>query len=346
MGRRVRPFSCPNGPPHGILKPPRSTVHLIPAGAPGTFVTCFQGFYSMLPAMRVTVATLLLALSAQSALASDPLLELAEKSTFADSPHRLSAEHNLSVALTKAAVLDPARQGPGAEGEKADFARTMAQLATGYTQLGADAIAANVLHTAGQYSNDYAFDYAAAVFLAGQPSESMTAFEQALDARPDDATGKVTAGFFHLMAGDANRASKLLHEALATTGATRDDRLYASVYLALAAEMMGSEPRRVLAGLPEEPNRPWPFGLREAIVSGSTRHLDVELLADRLAFQDRLCEALFYVGFSREIDRKADDAQRFYRAALDTRAYGIRAYSAARFRLADMLAGPRNARTP
>jgi len=295
----------------------------------------------MISISHATLATLLLAAAIfRPAVAADPLLELAEASTFADSAHRLSAEHNINAAMTKASVLDPTKTGAGADGEKADFARAMAQLATGYTQLGADSLAATALHNAGAYSNDYAFEYASSLFFAGHPEESFTAFEQALDAKPDDTAGIVTAGFFHLIAGDPARATKLLRDALAHNP-SRDDRLYATLYLVLASQMLGSDPRRVLGDLPDEPNRPWPFDLREALMSGSTRHLDVAIQTDKNAFQDRLCEALFYVGFSREIDNKDDQAQRFYRAALDTRATGIRAYAAARLRLSELLAGNR-----
>jgi len=270
--------------------------------------------------------------------ASDLLLELAESSPYADSPHRISAEHNIGNALAKASILDPSKTGPGAQAEKADFARAMAQLGAGYAQLGADALAANAYQTANKYANDYLFDGAESLFFSGQYEESLSTFQQALDAKPEDATGKVTAGFFFLMAGDAAHAVPLLREAAQKSSKNRD---YAELYLVLAAQMQSSDPRRLLEDLPTSSELDWPNDLRAALVSGSTRHLENAFDFNKPARQDRLCEALFYEGFSREIQNKPKDAQRFYQAALNTQASGIRAYAAARLRLINLLAGTR-----
>lgn len=275
---------------------------------------------------------------APSAKAGDLLLDLAESSLYADSPHRISAEHNIGNALARASVLDPSKTGPGAQAEKADFARAMAQLGAGYAQLGADALAANAYQSANKYANDYLFDGAESLFFAGEYEESLSAFQQALDAKTDDETGKVTAGFFFLMAGNAARAIPLFREAAQKSQKNRD---YAELYLVLAAQAQGNDPRRLLEDLSAGSELSWPNNLRSTLMTGSTRHLENAFDFNMPERQDRLCEALFYVGFSREIQNKPKDAQRFYQAALNTQATGIRAYAAARLRLANLLAGKR-----
>jgi len=289
--------------------------------------------------LRVAVLSLLvLSLFSRPALASDSLLELAGHSVFADSPHRLSAEHNIGAALTKASVLDPDKTGAGAANEKAEFARTMDQLAAGYMQLGADALAAQALHTASNFSKQYLFDYGEALYLAGQTDTASTTFEQASDEAPTDTAGAVTAAFYMLMENQADQAMSRLHPIAQGDGPV-EDRGYAVLYLILASQTRHTDPKRVIADIPMPANRNWPFELRDVLISGPSRGIDSTLMASKPGFQDRLCEALFYVGFSHEIDGDRETAQRFYRAALDTHAAGIRSYAAARIRLTDLLGG-------
>ncbi|MEP7043215.1 MAG: hypothetical protein ABI843_09135 [Dokdonella sp.] len=294
--------------------------------------------------LRVAALLVLSVVFDRSAFASDALLDLADHSIFPDSPHRLSGEHNVAAALTKASVLDPNKTGAGAADEKTEFARTMEQLAAGYMQLGADALAAQALRTGSNFSKQYLFDYAEALYLAGQTEEAMTIFAEASAAAPTDTSGAVTAGFYLLMENQADQAIARLRPVAQGDGAV-GDRGYAVLYLILAARMQRADSKHAIADIAMPANINWPFELRDVLISGPSRNIDSTLMSSQPAFQDRLCEALFYVGYSHEIDGNRDKAQRFYRAALDTHAQGIRAYAAARIRLTDLLAGHRRTKT-
>lgn len=291
---------------------------------------------------RLGAVVLLLAWTfVRPALAADPLLELAEDSIFPDSPHRLSAEHNIGTALTKLSVLDPSKNGLGAVNERAEYARTMSQMAAGYMQLGASSLAVPALRRASELSKQYLFEYAEALYLAGETEQASTLFDQALAANPDDSAGALSAAFYFLMENKPDRAIPLLRAVTQGT-ATSTNRAYAVVFSVLAAKMQRTDLREAIVDLPGQANSgTWPLELRDALISGPSRGIGMALKTDRASFQDRLCEALFYVGFGHEASGKLEQAQRYYRASLDTRASGIRAYAAARVRLTKLLLGSR-----
>jgi tetratricopeptide (TPR) repeat protein len=300
------------------------------------------------PPIRRVIGLLFSVFVCGSASASEPLLNIAANQEFPDSPHRVSGEHNLASAMGMMSLVDPQHleQG-GSTADKRDFARALSQMATGYMQLGADALAVNALQSAGKYSDEFVFELAEAQFAAGQSADSLATFDKALSARPDNASGATSFAFFLLMDGNADRATAVLRNVL-TSNAAQTDRSYAQVLLVIAAKIAHRDPGQALGESYADVNEHlWPAPLRDVLLKGNTRDIEFMLKLDKTLFQDRLCEALFYVGFAHEIEGKVDLAKQYYNAALNTRAAGIRPYVAARMRLSALVGwGPHKKEIP
>ncbi len=273
--------------------------------------------------VTATIFTWFSAAGAQGTLSSarTPLLDFARVRTFEPIPDANDSARALRAAQHSVARLDMPREHCARSLGAKRFAVVWSELAEAHANRGENRAAAVAYRRALECSPRDPEQHAALaeqLMAAGETEAALTIVERGLAISPQDAALNRIAGEIAYLAGDFAAAAARFRTVVSEER-EREQALYGQILLWLAERRAGiEEPQIVRRGFNQES---WPYPIWRALRGEITEAELVDAVGEDLypSEQERLCEALYYIGQERLARGEREIARQYFAAVVNTR---------------------------